>query len=273
MSSNTNTITTSTSSTQKSGNIFQDVLGDAKAVEKELLGPSYPYFKNIQTPGQLGMSANGSLSTLGNDIDGLIAYTELLVSGGGNASSTGNPLGNQFFLKTGAKCLDASGAKQDRYLYFNFIPSGNIPFITQGLGGVEFTQFEGLIPGTLGDLDVLNPFSILSSFTSGSEPKCSNVTLNVTDNNNNTFQESHYVSNVDLANMDACIFPNGTNPITNKGCQQAFTTINDAHHTALYATNPPKPLSRYDLATQLYFAGLSGLALYILYKCMLREKA
>ena len=31
-------------------NLFQDVLKDAKGVEEKLLGPSYPYYKNIKLP-------------------------------------------------------------------------------------------------------------------------------------------------------------------------------------------------------------------------------
>lgn len=60
-------------------------------------GPTYPYYKNIKTPTQLGMSSNGTLSALGNDINGLINYVSVLVEGNSKASATGRPLGNKFF--------------------------------------------------------------------------------------------------------------------------------------------------------------------------------
>jgi hypothetical protein len=139
-------------------NLFEDVLNDAKGVEEKLLGPSYPYYKNIKRPNEIGMTDKGTLKALGKDIDGLIQYVEVLVSGKSKASATGGPLGNKFFLKTGAKCVDNKTNEQvDRYIYVNNIPQGSIPFISNGLG-VNFKEFRGLIPGTMSNLSVLNPF-------------------------------------------------------------------------------------------------------------------
>ena len=53
-------------------NLFEEVLNDPGGVEKRLLGPTYPYYENIKTPSQIGMSTKGSLSALGKNIDGLI---------------------------------------------------------------------------------------------------------------------------------------------------------------------------------------------------------
>ncbi|MEI6898382.1 MAG: hypothetical protein WCL00_00775, partial [Bacteroidota bacterium] len=72
------------------------LLGKAK---EKYMGPDYPYYKYIKTTSDIGMSDKGTLSQLGKNIDGLINYVELLVSGGGKASATGQPLGNKFFLK------------------------------------------------------------------------------------------------------------------------------------------------------------------------------
>ena len=96
-------------------NIFDDVLTNAKAAEEKYIGPDYPYYKYIRTPSEMGMSGAGNLTQLGKDIDGLVNYVELLVSGGGKASSTGQPLGNKFFLKTGGKCTNkTSGQDEDK---------------------------------------------------------------------------------------------------------------------------------------------------------------
>jgi hypothetical protein len=79
-------------------NIFQEVLTDVEGVQDKLLGPTYPYYKNIKNPSQIGMSSNGTLQQTAQDINGLIQYVELLVTGNSQASATGGPLGNKFFL-------------------------------------------------------------------------------------------------------------------------------------------------------------------------------
>ncbi len=132
-------------------NVFQEVLNDAQGLEEKLLGPTYPYYSNIKTPTEIGMSDKGSLAAMGKDINGLIQYVTLLVSGNSQASATGGPLGNKFFLQTGAKCKDtATEEEQDRYIYVDNVPDGSIPFISQGMG-VNFSEFRGLIPGTMGN--------------------------------------------------------------------------------------------------------------------------
>jgi len=79
-------------------NIFEQVLNDAEGVQNKLLGPTYPYYKNIKTPSEIGMSDRGTLQVLANDINGLINYVSLLVEGNSKASATGQPLGNKFFF-------------------------------------------------------------------------------------------------------------------------------------------------------------------------------
>jgi len=76
--------------------------------DSSFLGPSYDYWKNIKQPGQMGMSPGFSLDTLSSNVSGLISYVEVLVSGTGAASKTGQPLGNKFFLRTKGKCREVS---------------------------------------------------------------------------------------------------------------------------------------------------------------------
>ncbi len=68
------------------------------------LGESYDYWKSIKQPSEMGMSPSFSLGALATNVDGLLSYVEVLISGSGNASVTGQPLGNKFFLKTTGKC-------------------------------------------------------------------------------------------------------------------------------------------------------------------------
>ena len=253
-------------------NIFQEVLTDAQGVEERLLGPSYPYYKNIKTPSEIGMSDAGTIQQMGKDIDGLIQYVELLVTGKSKASTTGGPLGNKFFLKTGAKCAavdkcsdpnDASTCQQtDRFIYIDNVPSGNIPFISSGIG-VNFSEFKGLIPGSMGNLNVLNPFAIMRAFLSGSTPPCQEITMETIDINNNKSSESHYVTLADIQNMDPCTFSNGTNPVTGAKCKEAFQTGVSANAS---------PVMSDDIIDQIYFASLSCVGVYILYRIMEKSK-
>lgn len=75
------------------------------------LGESYDYWKNVKQPAEMGMSAGFSLKTLANNVDGLLSYVEVLVTGGGNASVTRKPLGNKFFIKTTGKCSETNVEK------------------------------------------------------------------------------------------------------------------------------------------------------------------
>ena len=212
---------------------FSDIMTDMKGMEQNLLGPDYLYWKRILKPSDMGMSDDGNFSTLANNIGGLINYVEVMVTGKGG-STTGGPLGDQFFLKTGGQCTDvASKNLVDRYIYINNIPNGNIPFISSGLGGTDFTEFEGLIPGTLGDLGKLNPLGLFKSFMVGENPPCMSVTLTtvtpVTDGNgNDTGQDNNgtdtkFVAVADLKNMDPCSFSSKTNPADpTQKCSETF---------------------------------------------------
>jgi hypothetical protein len=243
-------------------NIFQEVLTDAQGVSEKLLGPSYPYYKNIKLPSDIGMSDKGSLSALGKDIDGLIAYVEVLVAGKSKASVPGGPLGNKFFLQTAAKCIDNQTNQQvDRYIYVDNVPDGNIPFISGGLG-VNFSDLKGLIPGAMGNLNVLNPFGILRSFLSGTTPPCQELTMETIDVNNNKSTESHYVTVADIQSMDPCMFSNGQNPVSNKKCNETFSSFGGVTVNAEEIKLPK------DVLAQVYFFSLAGIGIYIMYRLM-----
>ena len=246
-------------------NMFQEVLTNAKAAEEEYIGPDYPYYKYIRTPSEIGMSGKGSLSQLGKDIDGLINYVELLVSGGGKASATGQPLGNKFFLKTGGKCKDkATSQDVDRYIYINNVPAGNIPFISSG-AGVNFSEIKGLIPGTISNLNAFNPMEMFQSFLSGSKPDCQELTMETIDIYNNKSTESHFVTLIDIQNMDPCIFKDKKNPINGNQCKESFSNLKSETQCYTCFKIPRDPIS------QAYFASLGALGVYILYKIMLKN--
>lgn len=238
-------------------NFFTDVLDDATKVEAELLGPNYKYYNNIKTPEQMGMSSSGSLSTLDRDIAGLISYVELLVTGRGEASKTGQPLGTKFFLKTGGQCKDTDTKRLvDRYMYIDNVPDGQVPFISSGMG-INFDTFEGLIPGILSDLSQLNPMSIFKSFMQNAEPDCMEIKMETINQNNQTGYESQHVPLSEIKTYSPCIFPDGVNPITKKACQEAFT-------------NSQKTLES-NLQPRLYIFFIGVLLLYILRRFLTRN--
>jgi hypothetical protein len=247
-------------------NVFQDVLSNAKGAKEKYMGPDYPYYKYIKSPSDIGMSDKGTLKQMGKDIDGLIEYVNLLVSGKSKASSTGQPLGNKFFLKTGGKCMDkATDQEVDRYIYINNVPMGNIPFISSGMG-VNFSEFRGLIPGTISNLNAFNPMTMLQSFMEGSKPDCQEIVMETIDTYNNKSTESHFVTLVDIKNMDPCSFKNKTNPITNEKCKEGFTNMKREQLTG--ACIMPKIPD--DFIAQAYFASLGILSIYITYRYMVK---
>jgi hypothetical protein len=218
----------------------------------------YPYWSNIKTPEELGMGTDGN--KIGEDIMGLIAYTEVLATGDSAASKTGGPLGNKYFLKSGAQCKpNGNDDLVDRYIYINNVPSGNIPFISSGLG-TNFKAARGLIPGAMSNLNAINPFAMLSAFTSGATPECQKLTMETIDVNNNHSTEEHYVAISDIKGMDACIFPGRSNPITGARCREGF------YNNELMETDTlPK-----NIGVQFYLAVLSLLVIYIFY-CFIQK--
>jgi hypothetical protein len=248
-------------------------MGGTGDMEAQFLGPTYDYSKNIKTPSELGMSADGTLSALGKDVDGLIQYVTLLVEGSGNASATGQPLGNKFFLLTGQKCNDITTNTQvDRYIYVDNVPAGNIPFISSGMG-VNFSEFRGMIPGVISNLNVLSPYGIMQSFLAGSIPDCQPITMETIDVNNNQSSETQYVTTTDISNMDPCIFPNGQNPVTQQSCQQAFTNLSSSSSPSYYSPCtsgcPHLPQS---IFVQVYFACLAIIGIYLLYRVLYMKR-
>jgi hypothetical protein len=115
------------------------------------------------------------------------------------------------------------------------------------------------------DLEVLNPYAIMQSFLAGTTPPCQQLTMETIDNNNNSSTETQYVTLVDIQNMNPCNFQNGTNPVTNKNCQQTFQTLNN---NKIQNKQNDQFILPQDTVGQLYFLGLSVVAIYILYGLM-----
>lgn len=226
---------------------FEKAKDDVKKLEKELLGPDYDYVSFIKNPDQLGMGPKGSISQLVKNVGGLINYVELLSTGDGKASTIGGPLGDKFFLPTGAKCKDvATGNLVTRSIWVNNIPNGKIPFITTALNGAKFTAFEGLVPGVLGNLAGVHPMQMFQAFTSGSNPDCKLVIKDTRDENNVVNNPENPVSGY-LTMEDIKIM--GTD---------GFTTLNHMNNK-----KEDKSVMPDDEMVKLYYGALGLLGLYI----------
>lgn len=243
---------------------FKEIANDASAVEEKLLGPTYPYYANIKNPSDMGLSTRGSLSQAAKNVGGLISYTEVLVTGSSKANKSSGPLGNKFFLNTGGKCKDkVSGNSVDRYIYINNVPTGNIPFVSD-LGIGNFKDMRGLIPGAMTNLNALNPFKIMGSFFTGTNPECQEITMETIDADNNKGTESKYVATADIKQLDPCIFDDKKNPVSDKSCSETFTSY-DPQERKEYKL--PK-----DPVVHLYFASVGALFLFILYRYLEKKK-
>ena len=170
-------------------NAFSGNLGE------NILGPKYDYHTKIRSPKELGMSPEGSMRALAKDVEGIIAYVEILVEGGGKANRAGKALGDRFFLKTAAKCKDVNTKKEvDRYHYINNQIDGKI-----SLPGFKVnTGLKGLIPGVISDITKINPAGLLAGFVEGSKPWCKKVKKKVIDNNSNESYQTHHIALSDL---------------------------------------------------------------------------
>ena len=182
--------------------------------DDSLLGPDYRYFKYILSPGEMGMSSKGSVTALGNDVTGLDRYMTTLVNGGGAQRGSNNPLGDRFFLETGAKCSDVkTGNQVVRSIYIDNVPNGDIPFVTEGLN-TNLTDFEGIIPGAMQSAFNINPLMLFEALTEGTDPSCAEVTLPVRNPQNETGIQTEYLTIDDIKRVEPCLFDGGKNPMS-----------------------------------------------------------
>lgn len=253
---------------------------------ESILGPSYNYVSHIKTPGELDMSARGSFNALSDDVSGILAYIDLLVSGHGDLGVAGKtmlpngyfvdyrgPLGNKFFLKTPVKCTDkATGKKVKRHIYINNVPDGEIPLISNLDGNISFDAFQGLLPGVLSNLAQIRPMQILSAFTTGSSPTCQKVTMEVIDTNNQKKYDFGYITNDDISIMPTKWFPEMA------GLRQSDYDLDDYEDENFCTMHTKKKEIRDyskmpdNILIKIYYSMLGLLGIYILLKMMTKKK-
>ena len=222
-------------------------------MEKSILGPDYAYYKQIKPPSELGMSSEGSIGALSNDISGLIGYVKTLVIGGGKAQRTDGGLGNRFFLETGAKCKYKNN-DVSRSIYIDNIPNGIINFDVGGINmGNINTGMSGLMPGLIGRVFDINPIGLYRGFTAGIDQKCVAVRLptgNAPANNN---YETHFLTEADA-------LTNGQLKQNLKDLNATIINENFENRSTFDGKMPD------NILIQLYYSSLGLFGLYILLK-------
>ena len=131
-----------------------------------VMGPSYSYIDNVQSPSALGIGSDGSISQLARNTGGIVQYVQYLISG--------PALGNRFFVKTGGTCKAPDGSSQPRSNYVNNVTDAADALpesMRRDLGGLA-SDFNGLVPGMIQDIGSLNPVSLFNSLSADSIPTC-----------------------------------------------------------------------------------------------------
>lgn len=133
---------------------------------QEIMGPSYSYVDNIQSPSSLGIGSDGSISQIARNTEGIVTYMKNLISG--------PALGNRFFINTGGSCIAPDGSTQSRYNYINNVTDAAEALpesMRKDLGGIA-SDFNGLIPGMIEDIGGLDPTTLFNSLSADSTPTC-----------------------------------------------------------------------------------------------------
>ena len=193
----------------------------------EEVNNNYDYAKYIKTPKDLGITVGDSLENVENGVAGIFSYVKLLVEGKSNASKTGKPLGNKYFLETEQNCINQNtNEKVKRSLYFDNVPSGTVGVLKDT--GDNFSEFKGLVPGAIEDVMALGKIDFFAAFNEIGVPKALPVKLKTIDINNKEGSATQYLTISDIEDISPCNFVSKTNPVTEAVCtRQGFTMQND----------------------------------------------
>ena len=235
---------------------FKKAATDVDNLQQEYLGPNYKYYTGIKSPGDMSMNDTGTMTQLGTNVGDIMNYVKLLVEGGGNASKTGKPLGNKFFLPTGGKCTTTGGKQVVRNVYVNNVPTGKIKFISDGLG-VDMSMFKGMLPGILEDVEDLNPLPLFGAFMQGSSPPCTRITMETIDVNNKSSKGSAFIANSEIRAMPSVWF-SGSRPVL-EGFLNANKVINGVK-------SEKKIKLKKGLIPNLFRTSVGLLMLYLIFK-------
>ena len=174
-----------------SNSLWADISSGSPNVQTDILGPDYSYANNIPGPSSLGVGSDGTFSQLGSNADAVGTYVKTMISGD-------PPLGDQYFVNTGGVCTAPDKSLQPRSNYINNKPQtqNDLPNGLKDLG----SDFNGLIPGTVGDISSLNPIYLFKAITADAEPPCKCYKCDVTSGNGTGFLTAELTPDFDPAN-------------------------------------------------------------------------
>jgi len=246
---------------------------------------NYNYSKYIKTPKEMNIKVGDSLSNVENGVAGIFSYVKLLIEGKSNASKTGKPLGNKYFLRTAESCINQNTSKKEkRSLYFDNVPTGNLGIFKDM--GEEFSEFRGLVPGAIEDVMAIGKIDFFAAFTETGIPKCLPVKLKTIDINNKEGSDTQYVTISDVKEISPCNFITKTHPVTGAVCtrdgftMQSDTTNDDKNNAELYKNyynldddndadgNNMKLMMPDDVFLKVLFYSLGALSVYVALKLL-----
>lgn len=193
--------------------LWSDIEKNPSKVQTDLLGPAYSYADNLPGPSSLGVGSGGSFDQLSTNASAINSYVQTLI--------TGNPpLGNQYFVNTGGVCTAPDGSTQPRMNYINNKASGAdlMPASMSEIGA----DFNGLIPGIVGDIEGLNPVYMFSALTSDGTPACECYKCNVTSGAGSAFLTTSLSPDFDANECQSVAISQCKAPV------EAFSNMNSA---------------------------------------------
>ena len=231
--------------------------------------PSFSYSKVIKSP--TDFQAGPGSGQFDKNIKALNSYADILLTSKSDANCLSpNPLGDQFFLKTSAKCKDENGETISRYIYVSHQPEhsqDNNPLKASDTGAAGL-QLDGLIPGIINNMFHLNIFGIFSAFSEDGQPDCVSVELKSTrnlpgdictsSNSHETFN-THFITKADAKKVSPCSFSDGHNPYSDKYCQYKVEGLENM-------ASIPK-----DSLVYLYYTLFGAVGVYVLF-CFLKKQ-
>jgi hypothetical protein len=212
------------------------------------------YANFIQSPSQLGIRVRKRKKHILSNIDKLSVYDNILMS------DTEELLGSKYFSLTGNKCIDASNNVRNRSVYINSVR----PSATPG-------KNQGFVPSIITDLQEINPIALYNIFTNESNPKCTRIEMDTTNNIDKTITTtSGYVADSEIEAMSACWFQDKKNPITSETCAGALNPAAPIQSDGFSNISPNSNMPN-DPYIKAYFFSLGILGFYILTKMVIRK--
>ena len=187
----------------------------------DMMGPSYSYSDSIPGPSSLGVGSNGTFGQISTNLGAVTTYVKGMITGD-------PPLGNQFFINTGAVCTAPDGSTQPRHNYINNIPGGGSP--PGGLQDLSFlsNDMRGLIPGIMEDVEGLDPYYLFSAMVADGSPPCECYTCDVTSGGASYFLTTSLSADYDPAlckQVDVSVCKASKESFTNKTSMSVIPTL------------------------------------------------